>query len=85
MDTIIIGVDCATEPRKVGLALAHLSDEKLVVEDAHHASEEVPPSSIVADWLRNAGRGLAAYSVPDLGRGGGSAEIATVAARERLG
>lgn len=60
----IVGVDCATDPKKVGLALAHFRAEKPVIESARCASKESGPSSIVAEWLRGVDRGLIALDAP---------------------
>jgi predicted nuclease with RNAse H fold len=64
VDTRIVGVDCATEPRKVGLALADLRAGTLVVKNSRCASKDSRPSAIVAEWLRTSDRALIALDAP---------------------
>lgn len=47
----IIGVDCATQPRKTGLALARWSGGVLRLEAARRASPTEPPAAILGGWM----------------------------------
>ena len=62
--TNIIGLDCATEPTKVGLVLARFSGELLVIQEARCGTRTVSPASIVAGWIRSSRRVLLALDAP---------------------
>ena len=60
----IIGIDCATQPNKVGLALTRSNNTYLVVEEVVVASRRHPPASIVAAWLKSSEHALLALDAP---------------------
>jgi predicted nuclease with RNAse H fold len=49
--TTIIGIDAATQPKKVGLARGHLDRDTLVVTDAVLGSEVESVAETVASWI----------------------------------
>lgn len=51
MNATVIGIDCATKPRKVGLALASASGEDFIVDDVSDASSKALPEVIVKRWI----------------------------------
>ncbi|WP_051693878.1 DUF429 domain-containing protein [Desulfohalovibrio reitneri] len=51
MTTWLAGVDCATDPRRVGLALARLDGERLVVLEALPGQSREQIADQLADWL----------------------------------
>jgi hypothetical protein len=51
---LIIGIDCATDEGKVGLALADSSGREVSLLDVKVASRAQRASSIAADWLKDA-------------------------------
>jgi len=64
MAVIIIGVDCATEPGKTGLALGTFENGQLTVVCAKVGSKSEPPEAIIADWLPNKRPVLLALDAP---------------------
>jgi predicted RNase H-like nuclease len=64
MDTII-GVDCATDPRNVGVALASFANGRTMLHDARTCSKKKPPAVIIAEWIdAPRGRVLLALDAP---------------------
>jgi hypothetical protein len=49
--TCLIGIDCATQPRKVGLARGHLEGVQVFTDACLCGSAEVDPAQIVAGWI----------------------------------
>lgn len=49
--TMIIGIDCATQHQKTGLARARLEDRGVTIEAWELASANRPPETIIAEWL----------------------------------
>jgi hypothetical protein len=52
----IIGIDCATDDRRIGVALGALldqGDKRIVVNEVQLCSRERSAAAVVADWLRN--------------------------------
>lgn len=49
----VVGIDCATEHSKVGIAAGLYSDRVLTVTDVALCSKERDAASIAADWLLN--------------------------------
>ena len=60
----IIGIDCATQPGKTGLALAHVEGSVVVIEEMEIGSEARKPVAIVADWVANRDPFLLALDAP---------------------
>ncbi len=60
----IIGIDCATKPRKVGLALAHVDGTVLEIEEVVLGSREKEPASIISEWLSTRQTALLALDAP---------------------
>ncbi len=60
----LIGIDCATQPRKVGLALAELDGEILRIKACRTASPREEPAWIVSRWMANHGTALLALDAP---------------------
>jgi len=48
----IIGVDCATDPKNVGLARGIWQNEKLQISDVANGQIHVP-LEIISDWIHN--------------------------------
>jgi hypothetical protein len=51
MRTRLIGVDCATDNARVGLARGWYEDDHLTVEDAFPSSKDEPAATQIARWL----------------------------------
>jgi len=62
--TVIVGIDCATQESKTGLALALLSRNTLIVKEAALASSGSRATKTVEVWVRNAERVLLALDAP---------------------
>ena len=60
----LIGIDCATQPRKVGLALAELDGEILRIKACRTASPREEPAWIVSRWMAEHGTALLALDAP---------------------
>lgn len=62
--TAIVGVDCATQPQNVGLALAVADKEGPILEEVRvgHRGESI--SEIVFAWIKNRPRALLALDAP---------------------
>lgn len=52
MKTKIIGIDCATQPKKVGLVLATYFGGKVQVTEVCTCTAKQPPAKIVAGWVK---------------------------------
>lgn len=62
--TTIIGVDAATDPKKVGLALGSVQGRRVSIDDARLGASEAGLVSTVAGWIRSADRVLLAIDAP---------------------
>jgi hypothetical protein len=62
--TTIIGIDCATQPEKTGLALALWDGGPVVLRETACGSRHDLPTAIVARWLKGAERALLALDAP---------------------
>lgn len=67
----IISIDCATDPRRVGLALGELSKNGLIIREVGIGRRKGPKSrndpplpARVADWVRGGSRTLIALDAP---------------------
>lgn len=60
----LLGIDCATQPAKVGLALGELRDGVVRITKCRTASRTEPPARIAADWLSAYDRALVALDAP---------------------
>ena len=64
VETAIVGIDCATDDAKVGLALAHAGPKNCVVRFAGVCSSEQKVAEQVAAWLSGSARVLIALDAP---------------------
>ena len=62
--TTIIGIDCATQPEKTGLALARWDGGPVVLQEIACGSRHDRPAGIVAHWLQGVERALLALDAP---------------------
>ena len=62
--TTILGIDCSTNPRKTGLALAHLRDDTVVITQCDLGTPQRSPASIALEWLRVHDEVLIALDAP---------------------
>lgn len=62
--TVLLGIDCATQPAKVGLALGELSDGVVIITHCCTATRNQSPVEIAADWLRAYDSALIALDAP---------------------
>lgn len=62
--TVLLGIDCATKPANVGLALGELHDGVVRITKCRTASWTEPPAGIAADWLSTCDRALLALDAP---------------------
>jgi predicted RNase H-like nuclease len=60
----VIGVDCATDPRKVGLALGRLSHNGLTLERLATGERDRPVAETILSWLDGSARVLLAIDAP---------------------
>lgn len=63
MDLTIIGIDCATEPKKTGMALGRVKANTLVLSEVTTGARD-DPASIVYEWIRPGGQVLIALDAP---------------------
>jgi Protein of unknown function (DUF429) len=64
MVTAVLGIDCATVPRKTGLALGELHDGVVAITRCGVGSTEHPPAQIAVEWLADRERVLLALDSP---------------------
>ena len=64
MEVTIIGVDCATEPGKTGLALGRLVGGEARIEEVTRGSNQQPVAETVAKWAVGSHRTLLALDAP---------------------
>jgi len=62
--TLLVGIDCATDPRKVGLARAELADSAVVIRECLAGSRSNKPVDIVSGWLASADSAVIALDAP---------------------
>ena len=60
----LIGIDCATQPNKVGLALGQWDGERVRIKACRTASPKERPEDIVDAWLQESGSALLAFDAP---------------------
>ncbi len=60
----IIGIDCATQPEKTGLALALWDGGPVVLRETACGSRHNLPAAIAARWLQGAERAVLALDAP---------------------
>ena len=60
----LIGIDCATQPNKVGLALAQWDGAVVRIQDCRTGSAADPPAAIVSRWLQHTDTALLALDAP---------------------
>jgi predicted RNase H-like nuclease len=63
MSLTIVGIDCATDPARTGLALGRLVGNALVISEVTTGSNRTPVS-IVNDWISESGQVLLAFDAP---------------------
>ena len=61
---VLIGIDCATQPNKVGLALAQWDGAVARVVECRTGSAADPPAAIVSRWLQHTDTALLALDAP---------------------
>lgn len=52
MSIQLIGVDCATQPKKTGLARGWWDGACCIVEDVQLGSAETPPAAVISGWMQ---------------------------------
>jgi predicted RNase H-like nuclease len=57
--TKIIGIDCATQPKKVGLALCRWTENRLMVDTLRTGADSRPLHQVISDWIPDEGALLA--------------------------
>ncbi|WP_303902938.1 DUF429 domain-containing protein [Thiohalomonas denitrificans] len=62
--TALLGIDCATQPKKVGLALGELRKGRVCILECCIGSATASPVDIAADWLANVESALIALDAP---------------------
>lgn len=62
--TVILGIDCATQPRKTGLALAELRGGSVHIVRCTTGTKNKPPAVIAAQWLQDHDDVLIALDAP---------------------
>ena len=62
--TALLGIDCATQPRKTGIALGELLDGVVRIERCAIGSKSQTPAMIAGEWLRNQDEVLIALDAP---------------------
>lgn len=62
--TALIGIDCATQPAKVGLAYGELRGNLVTITECRTATRSELPAEIAASWLRHCDRALIALDAP---------------------
>lgn len=60
----LIGIDCATADRRIGLAVGHLRAEMVVLEDATAGSANRPVLGTLRAWIGSSARTLLALDAP---------------------
>ena len=60
----LIGIDCATQPNKVGLALGELDGDGVRIKACRTGNPKEAPASIVCSWLKPGETALLALDAP---------------------
>jgi hypothetical protein len=60
----LIGIDCATQPNKVGLALGELEGDGVRIKACRTGNPKEAPASIVCSWLKPGESALLALDAP---------------------
>ncbi len=79
--TTLVGIDCATDSRNVGLALGALDGARLRLLEAIAGSPGTPPADTIVGWIAGARRALLAVDAPL----GWPAPLGDTLARHRAG
>lgn len=61
---VLIGIDCATQPRKVGLALGQWDGRTVQVQACCTGNAKASPLDIINAWLQQQGNALLALDAP---------------------
>jgi predicted nuclease with RNAse H fold len=61
---LIVGIDCATDPRKTGVARAEFEDGRLRILEALTCSRKRLAVDVTAEWLRDHGSAIVALDAP---------------------
>jgi hypothetical protein len=62
---VLIGIDCATQDSRIGLARGSLVEDRVIVDEALVCGKERSATQHVAEWLADAGdRALLAIDAP---------------------
>jgi hypothetical protein len=64
MEVTVIGIDCATDDAKIGVARGRWSPGTVEVEEVALCGRGRPPASLVSSWLRGSGPALIAMDAP---------------------
>jgi predicted RNase H-like nuclease len=64
VNATIIGIDCATKPERVGLALGNFAGTALQLDTATAASAKAPPVETIATWVSWHSPVLLAFDAP---------------------
>lgn len=60
----LLGIDCATDPRKTGLALGELRSGVVHIIRCSTGTKNKPPAMVAVDWLQQHERALIALDAP---------------------
>jgi len=64
MTDLIVGVDCATQAKRVGLALAQRSASGCRVVEVKVCRDATTPAEVIAEWIGDSARALLALDAP---------------------
>jgi len=62
--TVIVGIDCATESERIGLARAELRRGECTLTDARVGGSDLPVHEVIGRWFGRTTRGLVALDAP---------------------
>ncbi len=62
--TCLIGIDCATQPRKVGLARGYLDGVQVFADECFCGGRDADPAKIVSGWIGESETALLALDAP---------------------
>lgn len=62
--TTLLGIDCATQPAKTGLALGRLHNNGVCIERCAVGSKSRQPATIALEWLTGCDEVLIALDAP---------------------
>jgi len=60
----LLGIDCATDPKKTGLALGELRDQVVYISRCATGSRDNSPAKIASEWLSGRDKALIALDAP---------------------